>query len=158
MNESIIHEIYIKGNEYNYIILFPQIFYSFVISHILYLVIKYNFLPEKKIVEIKDEANCEKANDKSEDIKRCFVIKYNCFYIIGFLFLIFCWYSLSSFGAVYQNTQQYLIKNTLTSIALSFIYPFIINIIPGIFRIAVLREPNKNKSCMYKISKAIQLI
>ena len=86
------------------------------------------------------------------------VIKYICFYVIGTLFLLFDWYYLSSFGAVFQNTQVYLIKNTFISLGLSFIYPFFINLFPGIFRIISLKDHNKGSTCMFKISKIIQFI
>jgi hypothetical protein len=109
-------------------------------------------------VEIKNEETSDKATNKYDNIRRCLIIKYISFYVIGSIFLLFCWYNLSSFGAVFQNTQIYLVKNTLTSMAISFIYPFIINLLPGIFRIVSLKDANKSKSCMYKLSKVIQFI
>jgi hypothetical protein len=49
-------------------------------------------------------------------------------------------------------------KDTFTSYILSYLYPFIIYLLPGIFRIPSLRARNKDKENMYKISKFIQLI
>ena len=54
-------------------------------------------------------------------VRKCLIIKYICFYIFGTFFLLFLWYYLSSFGAVYKNTQIYLIKNTLISVGFSLI-------------------------------------
>jgi hypothetical protein len=158
MDASVIHVIYIEEGNYNYIYFYPQIIFSFIYSHIVYIILKYCFLSEKGLTEIRNEKYSEIINDKVDNIKRCLVIKYICFYAIGCGILIFFWYILSTFGAVYQNTQIYLVKNTLTSMAISFIYPFIINLIPGIFRIVSLKDANKNKSCMYKFSKVIQFI
>ena len=62
------------------------------------------------------------------------------------------------FGAVYRNTQIHLIKDTLTSFALSLVYPLGIYILPGLFRIPALRAKNRNKKCLYKISKLVNLI
>ena len=78
------------------------------------------------------------------------------YFIISLLFLSFFWYFLSSFGAVYQNTQIYLIKNILISFGISMIYPFIINLLPTIIRIYSLN--NLNRESMYKFSKFIQLV
>ena len=153
LNKSMIHKIYIDGGKYSFEL---QILYSFILSHIFYLLIQYIFLSEKSILEIKNEETSDKAADKVDDVKRCLIIKYILFYIFGTLFLIFCWYYLSSFGAVFQNTQIYLIKNSLLSLAISFIYPFIINIIPGLLRNISLTSGNKE--WLYRISQLIQFI
>ena len=157
-NESTIHKIYEEGGIYNLVQLFPFISYSFIISHTLTIIIKYFSLSQRNIYEIKNEKSFIKANDKTSDVKRCIIIKYICFYVLGSLVLIFIWYYLSSFGAVYQNTQIYLIKNTLISYGFSLIYPFIINLVPGIFRLYSLKDSTKKSECIYKISKIIQLI
>ena len=51
-----------------------------------------------------------------------------------------------------------LIKDTLISITLSLLYPFGLNLIPGIFRIYALRAKNKDKKCIYQTSQLIALI
>ena len=157
-DQKTIHKIYEDEGIYNFIYLIPFISYSFIISHTLVIIIKYFFLSERNIIEIKNEDNFEKAFDKADKIKRNLVIKYICFFAIGLLFLIFLWYYLSSFGAVYQNTQIYLIKNTLISFGFSLIYPFIINIMPAFLRMYSLKKKNKSRECFFKISKALQLI
>ena len=53
------------------------------------------------------------------------------------------WYYLTCFNALYQNTQVDLIINTSISFGFSCIYPFLINIIPGIFRIDSLKKINR---------------
>ena len=42
------------------------------------------------------------------------------------------------------------------SFGISLIYPIIINLIPGIFRIPALRSKKGDKSCMYKFSQVIE--
>ena len=155
-DETTIHKIYEDEGIYNLIYLIPHILYSFLVSHTLITIIKYFSLSERNIYEIKQEKNYEKANDNISNVKRCLVIKYICFFTSCISFLIFLWYYLSSFGAIYQNTQVYLIKNTSISFAFSLVYPFIINLIPGILRIYSLKEPNRK--CIFKIGKIIQYI
>ena len=84
--------------------------------------------------------------------------KYRTYDIFNFLFLIFFWFYISSFCAVYQNTQIYLIKDTIINFALSVIYPFGICLIPGILRITSLNANKKDKNCVYIFSKILQLI
>ena len=155
-NESLIHKIYKDEGIYNLIYQIPCILYSFIISHTLNIFIKFIFLSERNIYKIRNETDNEKLSELISNVKNCLVIKYICFYCIFFSINIFFWYYLSSFGAVYQNTQIYLIKNTLFSFAFSMIYPFLFNLLPPIFRIYSIR--NANKEFQYKISKIIQLI
>ena len=76
--------------------------------------------------------------------------------MLSILFLLFFWYYLSSFGAVYKNTQIYLIKNILISFGLSMIYPFVINLLPAFVRLYSLN--NSNRESLYKFSTIIQII
>ena len=62
------------------------------------------------------------------------------------------------FGAIFRNTQIYLLNDTLISFALSLVYPIGIYLLPGLFRIQALFGPKKDKKCLYKFSKAIQMI
>ena len=89
---------------------------------------------------------------------KCLKIKFILYFILSFLLLICFWYYLGTFCAVYKNTQIYLIKDTLISFATSMIYPFVINLIPGLFRLPAIKDDKKDKECLYKFSKIIQLI
>ena len=154
-NEKIIHKIYKNEGIYNIIYLIPFILYSFLISHSIFIIIKYFSLSERNICEIK-YITIKKSDKVIFKLKRCLIIKYICFYSLGLAFLIFFWYRLSSFGAVYQNTQIYLIKNTIISFCFSLLYPFIINLILALFRIFSLK--NSKREFIYKINRFMYLI
>ena len=62
------------------------------------------------------------------------------------------------FCAIYINTQFHLIKDSLISFGWSLVYPFFIYLIPGIFRIPSLSNPNNKRVCLYSFSKLIQMI
>ena len=155
-NEDSIHKIYEDKGAYNFVYFIPKIIISFVISNIAYIIIKYISLSERNLLEIKNEESFYKASNRADKVRRCLVIKYICFFIISIVFLLFLWYYLSSFGAVFKNTQVYLIKNVLISLSISIIYPFLINLIPGILRILSLK--NKNKEWIYTLSKFLQIL
>ena len=89
---------------------------------------------------------------------KCIYYKYILFFLISFPFIFFCWYYLGCFCAVYKNTQIYLIKDSLISLAITILYPIFLYLLPGIFRIPALRSEQKNKEIMYKFSKLIQSI
>ena len=155
-NESTIHKIYEDGGIYNFSYQIPYILYSFIISHTLNTIIRYFSLSERNIYEIKIENEYNKASLKVYEVKKYLTIKYILFYLIGTIFLLFSWYYLSSFCAVFQNTQFYIIKNTLICFGFSLIYPFIINLLPGILRIISLKETNRK--CLFINSKILEFL
>ena len=162
-NDSVMHAIYLNNGVYDFIFQIPQIIYSTIISAIIGLILSQLSLTQAYVVEIK---NLKKNRDKgSNEYKKEFVkfmkrikIKFMLFFIINFILLILFWYYLSSFCAVYKNTQVYLIKDVLISFGISLIYPFFINLFPAMFRLYSLKDKTKDHKCIYFISKILQLI
>ena len=71
------------------------------------------------------------------------------------LLILSCWYYIAAFGAVYPNTQMYLIKDTLISFVISMSYPFGYYLIPGLFRFPALKAKKKDKKSLYDFSKIL---
>jgi hypothetical protein len=105
---------------------------------------------------VKQSLDIKKADLESIKVKKCLKIKRIIFMIIGCLLLLFFWYYLSCFCSVFINTQISLIKDTLISYCLSLIYPFGINLLPGLLRIPAIK--NKNQKFLYILSRFISLI
>ena len=156
--DSTMHEIYEESGKFNFIYHIPQILYSTIISSSINIIIKTLSLSEKNILEIKKEKKIIDLKNKIKKVLKCLKIKFTFFFILSFIFLVLFWYYLSCFCAVYKNTQIHLLKDTLLSFCLSLLYPFGLNLIPGFFRIPSLKDVNKNKICLYRISKIIQII
>ena len=72
--------------------------------------------------------------------------------------LLFFWYYLACFSAIYKNTQIHLIKDTLISLGISLLYPFGLYLLPGFFRISALSDKGNEKECLYNLSKLAQMI
>ena len=136
----------------------PIIIISFIFSYIINIFIKYFFLSERNLAELKNEKKNKKLLDKQAKVHRCLIIKYISYFIISFIFLIFFWYYLASFCAVYQNSQVYVIKNTFISFIIGLIYPFFINLFPGIFRLYSLKKKKDKIECIYNISQFLQFL
>ena len=152
------HRIYKDNGVYDILYRIPQILYSSIIPSIINILLKTLSLTEKALLGLKNEEDSQKLLEKSKKIERCIIIKFIIFFIISFLFMLFFWYFISCFCAVYNNTQIIFIKDTLISFGISMAYPFIINILPGLFRIPALKAQNKDKKCLYKFSLGIALI
>ena len=155
--DSMINKIYEMKGEYIFISQLPNIICSNLISIFINVIMKYLSLSGKDILKIRFFQNCENLDLKVAVIKKCIKIKFILFYILNFLFLFIFWFYVTCFCAVYQHTQLYLIKDTVISFGLSLIYPFGYYLMPGIFRIPSLRSETKNKECLYKISKLLQI-
>ena len=154
--DSTMHQIYVDHGIYDFLYQLPQIIYSTIISTLIDTVISYLSLTEESISELKQKKSKEKINGIKNLIK-CIFIKFIFFFILNFLFLGFMWYYLSTFCAVYKNTQIFLLKDTLISYLTSLVYPFLYNFIPCIFRILALKGKSKDRNCLYKISQFLQI-
>jgi len=154
-NDSTMHKIYEDEGSFNFIYQIPNILYSAIISTFISTLIKFFSLTENNILPIKSAQ--KNINEMKLKILKFLVIKFIIFFLFDFIFLLSFWYYLSSFCSVYKNTQTHLITDTLVSFGLSMIYPFGINLFPGIFRIPSLNSSKKNKKCMYIFSKILQI-
>ena len=156
--DSTMHKVFENNGKYNIIYQIPHILYSSIISLVINNLLKYLSLSEKSILELKKHINKKDINGKSKEIQKCLKIKLVFYFILGFLLMLFFWYFISTFCAVYSNTQIILLKNTVICFSISMLYPLGYSLIPGIFRIPALRAKNQDKECIYKFSKLLALI
>ena len=156
-NDSNMHQIFKDEGKYNIGYQLPYILISTFLSIvILRMILILLVLTDKNIFEIKCQETLQKANILKKTTLRNILIKFTIFFVLNLLILISFWYYLTCWNAVYENTQIYLIKNTLISFAISLIYPFIINIIPFILRQQSLKQ--EKKKYLYDVSKIAQLL
>ena len=156
-SDDSMHKVYIDRGIYNFVYQITQILYSSVVSAIINMILKKLSLSEKNIIELKREKDENVFLEKFKSISQYLIRKFLIFFILSFLLLLFFWYFISCFCGVYVNTQIIFIKNTFISFALSMVYPFGLNLLPGFFRIPALRDKKKEHNCLYKISGYIAL-
>ena len=155
------HKIYEDKGTFNFIYQLPQIIYSTIISVIFSIIVKKLALSQDSILKFKvnkDNKENKDLNRKATTLTNSIKIKFIMYFILNSIFLIIFWYYISMFCTIYTNTQIHLIKDTIISYTLSLLYPFFINLIPGIFRIPSLSNPKKNRNCVYIFSKILQII
>ena len=156
-NDDTMHNIYINKGSFDIEYQLPKIVYSSLIGIILETFMKMLALSNDDIIEFKQNKKNKNVNKSGNKLKIKLNIKFILYFILSFIVLLFSWYYLSMFGAVFRNTQFYLLKDTLISFGLSLIYPFGINLIPGFFRIPALGNPKKKREYLYKLSKILQI-
>ena len=147
--DSSMHKIYVDYGKYNIIGQIPQIVYSSIVSFIIETLIGFLSSTDNYIYKIRQlkEYKPEILTKMIKSIK----IKIIIFFIITFVFLSFYWYWISSFCAVYNNTQGIYFKDFFTSFGLDLAYPFIIQLPITFIRKLILRKKTKIGSLLYKV-------
>ena len=156
-NYNTMHKIYEEKGKFNFAYQFPDIISSSCITLLLINLISKICLCEDNIITIK---RAEKENLKDLKKKEIKVIywKFVAFFIVTYIILFFFWVYSISFCIVYKNTQTHLLIQAIISFIFTCIIPFIIYLIPGIFRILSLQKDNVQGSCLYIFSKILQVI
>ena len=155
-SDDTMHKIYIDKGSYNIVYRIPQILFSSAISSLIKLILKLFSLSEKNFIQLKRDKTITNIIEETKSVESHLRIKFLLFFILSSILMLFFWYFISTFCAVYTNTQLILFQDTILSFFASMIYPFGLNLLPGIFRIYALRD--KNKKCLYTIGSIIALI
>ena len=156
--DQTMHKIYNDKGFYKILNQLPHILYSSLISTIVNMVIKRYAITEKEVLELSKEKNRIKCMENAVNLYKQLIIRLNIYFCITIFILIIFWFYLSAFCAVYKNTQIILIKNTLLCFSLTLIYPFCLNLFPGIFRMLALKAEKKDKECLYKSGNLLALL
>ena len=148
------NEKYEKSTAYS----IPSLLYSSLLSiYILRALTMCLALNDKDVLEVKKQLDKNLALFTKEKKLKCAKIKITIFYLLNLIILIFSWYYLICFNAVFKKSQGRLITNTISSFIYSLTYPFLSNLFPAIFRNCALNSDGTN-GCCYSLSKITQLI
>ena len=150
------HKIYESKGQFDLETQIPIIVYSTLISTILNKPLNLLALSNDTILKFKHDNTQKNIKKKAINLKNKLKIKFIVYFFTSFLFLLFFWYYISMFGAIYRNSQIHLLKDTLISFGLSLLFPFVIYLLPGIFRIPALSSSKNEGVCLYNFSKFLQ--
>ena len=154
-SDDSMHKLYEDEGKYDILYQIPQMLYSTIISQIMSSLLEKLSLFQDDIINLKEKKD---IGDIKKEIKRIIkYIKIKCLllFIFGIILFITFWYYISAFCSVYYNTQIPLIKDNFISFFTSMIYPFLLYLLPCIFRFVALR--NKSK-CLYIMSNFVTII
>ena len=157
-DDDSMHKIYEEKGKFDFLYQLPQIIYSTIISYALNILLNFLALSEDYILDLKKNKNNINVDRRYAKIYKKLKILLMIYFIISLILLLFFWYYISMFCAVYKNTQNHLIKDTLISFGTSFLSPFGFYLLPGFFRIPALSNKRNKRECLYNISKFIQMV
>ena len=126
-----------------------------IVSNLIEIILCYLSLTDKLFYQMK-KFNEKDTFTKAKIIK-CIKLKINFFFVFTFIMFLFYWYLITSFCAVYQNTQIAFIKDSLVSFCLGLLYPFVLYLIPSSLRIISLKFTRWKLSFIYKLSDIIPI-
>ena len=152
------HKIYETKGQFDLESQLPIITYSSLISLLLNTPLNSFDLSNVEIISFKQVQSNLNLIRGVKDLKNRLANKSIIYFILSFLLLIFFWYYISMFGAIYRNTQMHLLKDILLSFGLSLFFPFAIYLIPGFFRIPSLSNRKNQRIYLYNFSKVLQWI
>ena len=95
------HKIYEEKGFFNLINQLPQILYSTLISAFINMLMKKLALSGMEVIELKKKKDKEEALQKSCDLYKILTIRFNFFFIVALIFLIF-------FGIIYLHFVQFI--------------------------------------------------
>ena len=157
-SDDSMHKIYLNYGKYDFIQHIPQIIYSIIVSQLLEVFLSYLSMTDKHHYQIKHLQNQKENKILIFQILNKIKVKLLIFFIFTFILFVFYWYFISSFCAVYENTQIIFIKDSFSSFLTSQLYPFILYFFPAILRLIALKDSEKKRlSIVYKISDIIPI-
>ena len=157
-DDATMHNVYENKGLFDVSYQLPIIVYSSFISMFLGGLVQMLGLSNDSILDFKHIEEKNNVNEKGEKLIKNLKIKFVIYFILCYILLLFFWYYISMFDAIYRNTQYILLKDTLIGFAFSFFTPFVIYLIPGIFRLPALAAPQKNRNCLYNFSKVFTIL
>ena len=129
--------------------------YSSLLSSIILIMLKLICLTHNSVRQLRKVRDVDAAQEQSVCILRCIKVRIVIYYILSFAFLLVFGFYVLCFCAVFENTQIALIRSTLTSWLISFIYPLIICLFTSIVRSAAFKCKSK---CLYFVKTMMQFL
>ena len=156
-NDDVMNEIYEEKGEYNFIDQAPQIIYSFILSYILDNIFNFLSLSEDDALNLKHEKIFNRIETVKNETMSGYQIKFAIFFLFSLVSLVFFWYYIACFCAVYENTQIHLLSDSLISFGTSLLTPFAIYLIAPFIRIPALKTKSRTNEMLFNLSKMITI-
>ena len=161
VTESTLHDLYIFEGKISIFSDITKIGLSVVISTTIKNILLLVCFPEKDILKIR-KSEIQKTHKKNPSVQKSLtmvIIKCYIFFFVNFIILSFAWIYIFSFFIIFENTQMYVIQNTIISFGVSMIAPFMLYIIPAYLRkIAVKGDGAHGNYWLYATAKILQII
>ena len=114
-DDNTMHNIYVNKGSFDIEYQIPKIIYSSLISYGLNTLFHILALSNSLIIEFKQNKEVINVAQSGENLRKRLNIKFGLYFILSSIILIFCWYYISMFCAIYVNKQYHLLKDVLST-------------------------------------------
>ena len=157
-SDKAFHKLFMSGVHYYLSYHVLQILVSVAITLVVEVAVCYLTLTDRHIYEIKALPKKQINGEKIFNILKCIRTKLISFYVSTFIILLFYWYFVSAFCAVYPNSQNLYIIYCLISFVIFAIIPFVVYAITTIFRVIAMKDVNKKRfNCIYVLGQTFPI-
>ena len=161
VNDSTLHKLYMFNGKTEIFYDIPKIVYTVLISSTIKNFLLLVCFPENDIINIRRfgskimfQQNQGIQKSLTSVIIRCYL-----YFLISEITLILFWTYVACFFLIFPNSKTFVLKNTLISIGISSVAPFILYIIPSFIRSLSLKsEATQSSYCFYVIAIILQAI
>jgi hypothetical protein len=150
--DTTLNNIYENKNKFDVPFMLRQLILTYLICLGVNIIFKILVRTDNKIIDIKQEN--DNVNEGLSTIKCKFIF----YFVFGHLILMFGWFYISCFCAVLSHTQIILIKCTIYSLLIEFIFPFFFCLLSSSFRVCSLKSEKKNNKCLYEVGKILSFL
>ena len=151
IDDSILHHIYINKGKYDILLVLSKIIYVTIISYFFKIILIKAVSIENIFLIIK-----KRKNQINNTLVGNLGIKFVVFFGLIIIILLMFWIYVVCFFGVFPKIQMFVLIIYGISFGLFLILPFIVNIIPPIFRIYSLSSSTRKYA--YKLSQLIQYV
>ena len=142
--DSLIATKYKNGGTLDFIISLPKSIYSSLIGFNIRFILNFLSNSKKQLTDIiKKEKQSESIRHKARKVLNRLKKKLVAFFIINFIFVLFFWYYVSAFCAVYHDTQISWVTGGVISFGISLLVPFLICLLFSSIRVLALKYQHK---------------
>ena len=150
--DNTLNNIYENKNKFDISFMIRQLALTFLICLGLNIIFKILMRTDNLILRMKHD-----KDTFSEGIYsiKCKLILY---FILCLIIILFGWYYIGCFCAIYRHTQIILMKCSGYSLCITFVYQIILSLLSPSFRKCAINSKTKDKKCLYEFSKILSYL
>ena len=150
--DNTLNNIYENKNKFDIPFMVRQLALTFLICLGLNIIFKFLMTTDNLILRMKYE---KESFDEGIHSIKCKLILY---FIFCLLIILFGWYYIGCFCAIYRNTQIILMKCAGYSLCVTFVYQIFFSLLSPSFRKCAVNSEAKDKKCLYEFSKILSYL
>ena len=150
--DNALNNIYENKNKFDIPFMVRQLALTFLICQGLNIIFKLLMITDNLILRMKYEKD---SSDEGIYSIKCKLILY---FILCLIIILFGWYYIGCFCAIYRHTQIILMKCAGYSLCISFVYQIFLSLLSPAFRKCAINSQTKDKKCLYEFSKILSYL